>query len=98
MEKITPEIQGRVFAANTLVLQVMGAIAALIAGPLADRIFEPTVQSGAFVWAVGPLLGTQSGAGIALLYLLTSLALILVGIGGYYLPALHQANPTTSQS
>ncbi|MBD2108106.1 MFS transporter [Nodosilinea sp. FACHB-13] len=38
MTQIAPMQQGRVFAANALVLQVVSAGAALMAGPLADRI------------------------------------------------------------
>lgn len=92
MEAINPEIQGRVFAANSLILQSMSTLAALIAGPLAEHIFEPAVRSSSITWVVRPLFGTQPGAGIAMLYILTSLALILVGIGGYCLPALRQAD------
>ncbi|PZD72610.1 hypothetical protein C1752_03446 [Acaryochloris thomasi RCC1774] len=92
MESTTPEIQGRVFAANSLVLQGVSTIATLIAGPLAERIFEPAVHSKKVAWVVEPILGTQLGAGTALLYILTSLALVLVGVGGYCLPPLSQAN------
>ncbi len=44
MTQITPNLQGRVFAANSLVLQVVSAIVTLIAGPLADYILEPAMQ------------------------------------------------------
>lgn len=94
MEAIKPEIQGRVFAANSFVLESVTAIAALVAGPLADRVFEPMVKSAATTWAIEPFLGVQPGAGIALLYVLTSLGLILVGVGGFYLPALHEVDNT----
>lgn len=96
MEAIAPEIQGQVFAANSLVLQGVSAIAYLIAGPLAEHIFEPVVRSSPLTWIISPLFGTKPGAGIALLYVLTSLALILVGIGGYFLPVLRQAGETVS--
>ncbi len=96
MESTTPEIQGRIFAANSFVLQVVSAIATLIAGPLAEHIFEPAVRSSTVAWVVRPLFGTEPGAGIALLYVLTSLALILVGVGGFYLPALRRADETIS--
>lgn len=88
MKSITPEKQGRVFAANALVLQGVSAIAALIAGPLAEGIFEPLVTSQdklSFLWA---LLDSGLGAGIAMLYVLTSLGLVLVGVLGFYVPQL----------
>ncbi len=83
MEAINPALQGRVFAANSLVLQGVSTLATVIAGPLAEYVFEPAVQSSAIARAVGPMLGTQAGAGIALMYVLTSLGLVLVGIRGY---------------
>ncbi len=94
MKSAAPEIQGRVFAANSFVLQSVGAVASLIAGLLADRVFEPLVHSGVVIGTIGPVLGTQPGAGIALLYVLTSIALITVGVGGYCLSALRRVGET----
>lgn len=86
---VTPEIQGRVFAANALILQSGSAIAALIAGPLADRVFEPMMQSnGWFADLFSPIVGTGAGAGIALLYVFTSIGLLVVGMGGYQISQL----------
>lgn len=91
MEKIAPEMQGRVFAANALVLQVVSAIATLIAGLLADRVFEPALMTnGRLTGLFGPIFGTDAGAGISLLYVLCSLAMILVGIVGFCLPKLRR--------
>jgi MFS transporter, DHA3 family, macrolide efflux protein len=99
MEKITPEIQGRVFAANMLVVQVVSAIAFLIAGPLADRVFEPAIQASSyFADLFRPITGTESGAGIALLYLLTSIGLVLVGFGGYVSPHLQTVEQTSAEN
>ncbi|OKH37856.1 MFS transporter [[Phormidium ambiguum] IAM M-71] len=91
MEKIAPEMQGRVFAANALVLQVVSAIATLIAGLLADRVFEPALMSGGRLTGLfGRIFGTGAGAGISLLYVLCSLAMIVVGIVGFCLPKLRR--------
>ncbi|MEO0827460.1 MAG: hypothetical protein AAFX95_04225 [Cyanobacteria bacterium J06639_16] len=49
MEQVAPEKQGRVFAARGLVTQVVSAIAALIAGPLADRGSNPRCCQGQLV-------------------------------------------------
>jgi AraC-like DNA-binding protein len=49
-------------------LQVVSAIATLMAGPLADRVFEPAMQSnGWFPALFSPVVGTGARAGIALL-------------------------------
>jgi DHA3 family macrolide efflux protein-like MFS transporter len=89
MEKIAPEIQGRVFAANALVIQVVSAMAALMAGFLVDHVFEPAMMPGGMLAPfLGFMFGNESGAGIALLYVCCSVGMLLTGIGGYFLPRL----------
>lgn len=79
--KVPPALQGRVFAADHLVGLVIGASASLLAGPLADQVFEPAMQSE---WGLATLfnagLGVETGAGMALLYVLTAVGLLLVGM------------------
>lgn len=87
MKSITAEKQGRVFAVDELVVQGMSAISA---GPLAEKIFEPWLSSQNNSPVFSTLLGTDPGTGIAILYMLTSLGLILVGIGGFCLPQLRR--------
>ncbi len=91
MTQITPEQQGRVFAANAVVQQIVSAGATLMAGPLADRWFEPAMQSSGH-WAdlLSPILGRGAGSGMALLYVLTSIGLLLVGVVGYSSPHLRR--------
>ena len=89
MEKIAPEEQGRVFAANSLVLQVVSAVARLIAGPLADRHFEPAMTAkDAFIILLNPAFGSGPGAGMAVLYTLCALSMLLIGIGGFLIRSL----------
>jgi len=84
LAKIKPDIQGRVFALSALSLHITTAISYLIAGPLADKILEPAMRPGGYLAPLfGGIFGTGPGAGMALLYVLTSLCLLLVGIGGY---------------
>lgn len=82
--KVPPELQGRVLAADQMIGLIIGAIAPLLAGPLADQIFEPAMQSGGSLapW-LGAIFGTTAGAGIAVLYAATAFLMLLVGIGGY---------------
>jgi MFS family permease len=99
MEKIAPEIQGRVFAANMLVIQGVSAIAFLVAGPLADHIFEPVMQSSRhFAALFSPTVGTGIGAGMALLYILASVGLVLVGFSGYVNPHLQTVEEASADS
>ncbi|MGD1950148.1 MAG: hypothetical protein ACFB14_10940 [Leptolyngbyaceae cyanobacterium] len=90
MENIVPEYQGRVFAANTLTLQGVSAIPALLAGPLAERFLIPIMQSptGVAHWFI-LLLGTGDSAGLSILYVLSALSMMLVGLMGVCLPQLH---------
>jgi MFS family permease len=84
LAKVPPEVQGRVFATKAVIMQLASAIGLLIAGPLADRVFEPAMQPSGFLAAIfGPIIGTGAGAGMALLYAISSLGLLLVAIGGY---------------
>lgn len=84
MGHVSPEIQGRVFAAQSLILQGFSAIAALLAGPLAEIIFEPAMTSETLLSrCLGWLVGTNPGAGIAIIYVLCSIAMLAVG-GGLY--------------
>lgn len=89
MKSISAEKQGRVFAANALVLQGVSAIAALIAGPLADRLLEPTMTSpGPWLSKVGEILGTGPGAGMAMLYVACALVMAGVGLVGFWFAKL----------
>lgn len=82
--KVPPSLQGRVLAADQMVGLVLGAIAPLLAGPLADFVFEPAMQPESRLAPIfGPLIGTGEGAGIALLYTLMAVLMLLVGLGGY---------------
>ena len=89
MDKISSDIQGRVFAAKSLVNQGASAIAVLLAGPLADRVLEPAMAPGG-VWVHGlsPILGSGPGAGMAILYTICAVAMLLIGIAGFWVPQL----------
>jgi DHA3 family macrolide efflux protein-like MFS transporter len=89
--KVQPDIQGRVFAARSLVLLVTSSLGYLLSAPLADYVFEPAMQSGNWLATIlGPVFGTGRGAGMAFLYVLASLCLVLVGLSGYALQNLRQ--------
>ena len=87
--KVAPDVQGRVFATRRLIAQITGPLAMLTAGPLADRLFEPALRT-AGVWTAlfGWLVGVGPGAGIGLLFVLTSLIGALAALSGYAIPAV----------
>ncbi|MDY6900923.1 MAG: MFS transporter, partial [Cyanobacteriota bacterium] len=45
LTKVAPKVQGRVFAAKSLLLQLTSAFGLLIAGPLADNVFTPRLDN-----------------------------------------------------
>jgi MFS family permease len=90
--KVPPDVQGRVFATRRLIAQITIPLAMLLAGPLADRIFEPgMVASGNLAAAFGGLVGVGSGAGIGLIYVIAGLLTLVIGLGGYAFPAIRHA-------
>ena len=85
--KVSPDLQGRVFSVRLLIAQIAAPVAMLMAGPMADKIFEPamsgdTVMSSAFGW----LVGTGPGAGMGLMLVIAGFLGVLVGVGGYMFP------------
>jgi MFS family permease len=89
LAKVPPNVQGRVFAARSLLLQIASAVGYLIAGPLADQVFTPALQpGGVLVGIFGGLFATGTGAGIALLYVICAVWMLFVGLSGFFVPAL----------
>jgi len=82
--KVSPDLQGRVFGAQSVIAQFMIPFAPLIGGFLGDRIFEPAMRTqGALSNFFGPLVGTGPGSGMGLLIFLCGIGASLVGILGY---------------
>jgi len=82
--KVAPDLQGRVFATRRLIAWFVTPIATLLAGPLADYIFEPAMNQDTFMSATfGWLVGTGAGSGMSLIIVFCGLAMSLVGLGGY---------------
>lgn len=82
--KVAPDVQGRVFATRQLLSQITLPFGMLLAGPLADRVFEPAmVPGGRLAGTFGGLTGTGPGSGMALMLLLAGLAGMLINLVGY---------------
>ena len=87
--KVPPDVQGRVFAVRALIAQIVSPLSMLLAGPLADYVFEPAMaDNGALAGAFGPLVGTGPGAGMALVLVLAGILTALVAVVGYLIPAI----------
>jgi DHA3 family macrolide efflux protein-like MFS transporter len=87
--KVEPQVQGRVFAMAQVVSQFTAPIAYAIAGPLADRVFEPLMRpGGALAGSLGRVIGTGAGRGIALQFGVMGLLLIAAALSGLLYPRL----------
>jgi hypothetical protein len=87
--KVAPDVQGRVFAVQSVFQQMTMPLGFLLAGPLADRVFEPAMQpGGALAHLFGGLVGTGAGAGMALMFVCTCLIGTTISFSGYLLPAV----------
>jgi DHA3 family macrolide efflux protein-like MFS transporter len=87
--KVPPGVQGRVFAVRQTLILLVSSLASLIAGPLADRWFEPWLaRGGALSGSVGRVIGTGPGRGIGFLFVLLGILLVAVVIAAYLTPRL----------
>jgi len=87
--KVSAGLQGRVFSARRMIAWIVMPVAILLAGPLADKVFEPAMRpGGALVPVFARITGTGSGAGMAVLYLLSATAASAVTLAGFLVPRL----------
>jgi DHA3 family macrolide efflux protein-like MFS transporter len=84
--KVPPEMQGRVFSTRIMVALSCGPLALFLAGPLADRIFEPMFAAGGFAGSIGltNIIGAGPGRGAAFLLILSGILALAIAFGGYF--------------
>jgi len=89
LTKVEADLQGRVIAMSSTFVGVASPLAKLIAGPLADQVFTPAMAKGGWLTGIlGGLFGVGEGSGIAVLYTLSSIGLIAVGLASCTLSPL----------
>jgi MFS family permease len=77
--KVAPEVQGRVFATQQMVARAAAPLAYLLAGPLADRVFNPLLAGdGPLASGFGRILGAGPGRGIGLIFLFMGVVKVAV--------------------
>lgn len=75
--KVAPAVQGRVFSIRRMIAFSIMPLAYALAGPLAERLFEPWMdQGGHLAPLLGPWIGVGSGRGIGLMFTI---------VGGLYM-------------
>ncbi|MEM7125964.1 MAG: MFS transporter [Chloroflexota bacterium] len=77
--KAAPEVLGRIFSLRVALGVGAQSLGVLMAGPLAQAVFEPLMaEGGNLAVSIGQLIGTGPGRGMALMYII--LGLILIGL------------------
>jgi len=89
--KVSPDIQGKVFATRRLIAQISSPVAMILGGRLADAVFEPAMASGGtFAQFFQPLVGSGPGSGMAVLFVFSGILGAVVGLIGYLVPVVRQ--------
>ena len=94
--KVAPDLQGRVFSARRLIAWFTNPISPIIGGTLSDFVLEPAMkaQNSGLAQLLGPVFGTGPGSGMSLLIVLCGIGAFLVGMSGYLVPAIRNAEST----
>src|SRR6185436_14883004 len=91
LNKTMTGVQGRVFATRRMIGFSSIPLAYLLAGVLADRVFEPLVAVGGLLReSVGRIIGQGPGRGIGLLYVMAGLLTLAAPFIGYLYPRLRK--------
>ena len=88
-KKVEAGIQGRVFSTRRMIASIASPIAFLLAGPLADGVFEPLlVDGGGLAGSVGHIIGVGVGRGSAFLIILAGFGVTLTAAAAWLIPAI----------
>ncbi len=89
--KIAPEMQGRIFGIENAITTVTFPLSQLLAGQLADRVFEPALMpGGGLADSLGPIFGVGPGAGMGLTIFIGGIIAIFTGIIGYIIEPIRE--------
>jgi DHA3 family macrolide efflux protein-like MFS transporter len=87
--RVAPDVQGRVFATTRMLSMSAMPLAYLLAGPLADRVFEPAMApGGALAGTLGAWIGVGEGRGIAVIFMMSGLVLMATAVVAYLSPVI----------
>lgn len=93
--KVGLELQGRVLSTNRMMALSTMPFGALLAGPLADKIFEPLMaHDGLLSSSIGAVIGSGPGRGIALLMITAGALRIIIAMIGYSYSPLRMMEDT----
>jgi DHA3 family macrolide efflux protein-like MFS transporter len=89
--KVAPDVQGRVFAVRRAIAWSSGIIAPLLAAPLADYIFKPSMKVGGLLAPIlGPIFGYGASRGVGVLISLVGLLSAAVSVIAVLTPLIRR--------
>ncbi|MCV3217385.1 MFS transporter [Plectonema radiosum NIES-515] len=91
-KQVAERVQGRVFALIGSISGIAIPLAALIAGPLADDVFEPLMAFDG-PWSrnlIGQVIGSGPGRGIGLIFVLVGCCILVAALLGYQYPGIRE--------
>lgn len=89
--KVANDVQGRVFGMRSFIVSLSAPIAFLLAGPLADYVFEPLMAPGGpLAGTIGRVIGVGPGRGVGLLFMTLSVCIIVVVLLSFLNPRLRK--------
>lgn len=87
--KVDPSVQGRVFAIRSMIAWSSTPVAYLLAGFLADQVFDPLfVRHGALAGSLGQIIGIGPGRGIGFLFVLLGVISIIAALAWLASPSM----------
>jgi len=94
---VPPQMQGRVFALRRMIGSASLPIGNLVAGPLADRVFEPWLaDGGALAGTIGRAVGVGPGRGLGLLFVALGGLRVATAAAAHLHPALQRVEDDTA--
>ena len=84
--KVPPSLQGRVFAIRQVSAIAAAPFAYILAGTLADHVFEPYMADAS--GALGSIIGSGPGRGIGLMFVLIGLFTMAIAAVAWNLPSI----------
>jgi MFS transporter, DHA3 family, macrolide efflux protein len=88
-KKVAPDMQGRFFAIRQMITDTSFPLSYIVAGPLADKVFEPLMSlNGPLAGSFGQIIGVGPGRGIGLMFITIGVLSIFLGIAAYQYPRL----------
>ena len=91
--KVPPGLQGRCFAIQRVLAEAAMPVGYILAGPLAEMVFEPMLMpGGALAASVGAVIGVGEGRGLGLMFIVLGLAMSAVALAAMSVKAIRQVD------